>query len=244
MSCINFSVDYDDTKDNHKPTINAQNKNTCINKEIDLKKIASASDFEDGDLSANIIIDSSHLDITKSGNYPVIYSVTDSNGATAQKTIIISVMEHHYKNGKCTACGHEATPSFDNSSNKVDGIYESTTIVTLQVQISYTFVLKDHNGKTITDSSAIVKTGNVIEVNEPSGKREYEVVIKGDSSGDGKIDVLDMECQQKAVLGIQQLSGAYKSAAALTGSDKITVLDIEVVQKYVLGLASSCKINI
>ena len=36
------------------------------------------------------------------------------------------------------------------------------------------------------------------------------VVIKGDTDGNGLIDVLDMELIQKSILGIDILTGVYK----------------------------------
>lgn len=63
------------------------------------------------------------------------------------------------------------------------------------------------------------------------------IVIKGDTDGNGSIDVLDMEAIQKSILGIgDKLSGAYKEAASLTDGADITVLDMEAIQKDILGI--------
>lgn len=48
-------------------------------------------DEEDGDISSDVIVVESDVDTTKVGNYKVIYSVTDSNGATTTKTINVKV---------------------------------------------------------------------------------------------------------------------------------------------------------
>ena len=67
------------------------------------------------------------------------------------------------------------------------------------------------------------------------------VVIKGDTDGNGLIDVLDMELIQKSILGLDELTGVYENAALLSeGNNDISVLDIEAVQKDILGLS---KIN-
>ena len=44
-------------------------------------------DEEDGEIPVDKVVVESDVDTTKVGNYKVIYSVTDSNGATTTKTI-------------------------------------------------------------------------------------------------------------------------------------------------------------
>jgi hypothetical protein len=51
---------------------------------------ATATDVEDGDLTGQISINHS-IDVNTPGTYPVTYSVTDSNGASAQATRLITV---------------------------------------------------------------------------------------------------------------------------------------------------------
>ena len=48
-------------------------------------------DEEDGEIPADKVVVESDVDTTKVGNYKVIYSVTDSNGATTTKTINVKV---------------------------------------------------------------------------------------------------------------------------------------------------------
>ena len=87
-------------------------------------------------------------------------------------------------------------------------------------------------------ADAAVGTGCVVELIQD--KRIVDtatVVVKGDTDGNGSIDVLDMEAIQKSILGIgDKLSGAYKEAASLTDGDDITVLDMEAIQKDILGI--------
>lgn len=52
----------------------------------------SATDAEDGDLTANIQVISNNVDTSKAGTYQVVYQVTDSNGniAKATRNILVS----------------------------------------------------------------------------------------------------------------------------------------------------------
>lgn len=56
---------------------------------------ATASDAEDGDISANVTI-SGTVDTSTNGTYTVTYSVTDSGGksASVQRTVIVSTLQH------------------------------------------------------------------------------------------------------------------------------------------------------
>ena len=96
--------------------------------------------------------------------------------------------------------------------------------------------IKDTNGNELTD--AAVGTGCVVQLTQDNKVVDTAtVVVKGDTDGNGAIDVLDMEAIQKSILGIgDKLSGAYKEAASLAGGDDITVLDMEAVQKDILGI--------
>ena len=55
----------------------------------------------------------------------------------------------------------------------------------------------------------------------------YIACVHGDVSGDGKIDVLDMEKIQKSILNIERLTGVYQQAGLLSGEDMLSVMDME-----------------
>jgi hypothetical protein len=61
---------------------------------------------------------------------------------------------------------------------------------------------------------------------------------KGDVNGDGAIDVIDMECIQKDLLGITKLTGQNYLAAHVVSliTADISVLDMEAIQKHILGI--------
>jgi hypothetical protein len=96
-------------------------------------------------------------------------------------------------------------------------------------------------GDTLSDD-AIVGTGCKVKILSTTGQvvSQYEIVIPGDTSGDGELNVLDMEKMQKDILGIEKLTGSNKEAAKLSTSsiseNKLSVLDMEIVQKHILGI--------
>ena len=86
-----------------------------------------------------------------------------------------------------------------------------------------TVVIKNSSGKTIEND--FVGTGSTIEIKDGDKSIKLTVVIYGDASGDGKINVLDLVKVQKHILGINKLSGAFEKAGDPSGDGKIVQLN-------------------
>ena len=76
---------------NQVPVINANDVTLTVGDEFDPLKDVSASDTEDGDITASIKVIANDVDTSKAGEYHVTYEVTDSQGATTTKTITVTV---------------------------------------------------------------------------------------------------------------------------------------------------------
>ncbi|MBC1800082.1 immunoglobulin-like domain-containing protein [Listeria booriae] len=76
---------------NNKPTLFAENHSIRVNEVFDPRADISATDVEDGDLTASIVIESYDVNIAQPGMYHVTYSITDSDGNRTEKTISVSV---------------------------------------------------------------------------------------------------------------------------------------------------------
>lgn len=79
------------TPENNAPTIEADDRTITVGDRFDAMSGVSASDVEDGDLSNQIQVIRNTVDTSKAGEYEVTYSVTDAQGATAEKTIKVTV---------------------------------------------------------------------------------------------------------------------------------------------------------
>lgn len=94
---------------------------------------------------------------------------------------------------------------------------------------------------TITDSSnnnkttGLIATGDKITIIKSDITESYIIAIKGDTSGDGKISVLDLLQVQKHILKSSILSAHRFEAADTNYDNKVNTLDLLRIQKYILG---------
>lgn len=75
-----------------EPTINASDKNTILNKEINLLTGVTATDKEDG-IITEIIVDDSKVNYKEIGEYEITYTVKDSFGHIVSKTVTLTIKE-------------------------------------------------------------------------------------------------------------------------------------------------------
>ena len=63
----------------------------------------------------------------------------------------------------------------------------------------------------------------------------YTIVVKGDLSGDGEIDSLDLASMLNHVSEKRELKGVYKEASYMTEDDEIDSLDLAYLLNRVAG---------
>ncbi|MBC1975332.1 immunoglobulin-like domain-containing protein [Listeria booriae] len=79
---------------NEKPVITAADITQKAHRSVDPMAGVTASDLEDGDLTANIKIIANDINIDVPGEYHVTYSVLDSDGNETEKTIIVTILSN------------------------------------------------------------------------------------------------------------------------------------------------------
>lgn len=124
------------------------------------------------------------------------------------------------------------------SSGYVSGLEAGETVSDVKASIE---AVSGASTVTITDSKGTEKkTGNIatsdiINVKNATDTTKATVVIKGDTSGDGKINSLDLLQVQKSILSLYSLTDEQKKAADTSGDGKINALDLLQIQKSILG---------
>lgn len=133
----------------------------------------------------------------------------------------------------------------NNSGVKSDGTYFSgfeidtntQTLVDKIKSLNPDAIVKitDSNGNEKNNKS--FATGDKISITSAGEEKSYIVVIYGDTSGNGKIDPLDLLRVQKHILDVNDLSGAYLKAGDANKDGKINPLDLLIIQKHILEVS-------
>ena len=76
---------------NEAPVIHATDKTITVGDTFDPMADVTAEDAEDGNLTSKIIVEKNDVKTDVAGKYEVTYKVTDNQGATRRKTIIVTV---------------------------------------------------------------------------------------------------------------------------------------------------------
>ncbi len=92
--------------------------------------------------------------------------------------------------------------------------------------------IKDCNGT--LKQNQILATGDVVSITSANETKNYTVVIYGDTSGDGKINALDLLIVQQHILEVKGLNNAYYKAGDPSKDGKINALDLLIVQQHIL----------
>ena len=91
--------------------------------------------------------------------------------------------------------------------------------------------IKDSSGKEVTSTSATLATGYTVTIN---GK-EYDIVVLGDTSGDGEVDSRDSLRILKYQVGTYTFKKAFLSAADVNDDGVVDSRDSLRVLKYQVG---------
>lgn len=112
---------------NEIPVIKAENQTIEVGTEFDVMKNVTAHDSEDGDLTAEIKVIKNTVDTKVVGEYEVVYMVTDSQGASTTKTIIVKVVGPSKTDDDKTDNDKTDDNKTDDQDNKEDDIVVDVT---------------------------------------------------------------------------------------------------------------------
>ncbi|PKM63092.1 MAG: hypothetical protein CVU97_02060 [Firmicutes bacterium HGW-Firmicutes-21] len=111
-----------------------------------------------------------------------------------------------------------------------NGLRSLQTVTEVTAMFDGTITVKDASGATLA-GSALVGTGCIIQI----GQNSYTIVIKGDTSGDGRITAIDYLRIKRAFMGNYNLEGAFLAAGCVAGGDDITSIDYLMVKRHFMG---------
>lgn len=91
----------------------------------------------------------------------------------------------------------------------------------------------ESNGTAITEG--IVKTGQMITISNAGKTSTYKIVLYGDTTGDGNIDIRDLLVIQKHIIQDKLLTGPYLKAADINKDNQIDIRDLLCEKKYIVN---------
>lgn len=172
---------------------------------------------------------------TLAGDTTVIkIKVTSGSGEKRTYTITVSKAENgQSQQGETKLSSTEYT--FDDC---VRGIGEKVSYSTFVKKVTVTggrLEVVNAEGSAIT--SGTMSTGMKAVLYDSKGEKlsEYAVVIRGDTSGDGKINSADALAIQKHIVESRPLKNTYLDAADINGDGRVNSLDVLYVQKHIVG---------
>lgn len=176
-------------------------------------------------------------------------TLTGLDDLTVRTYTVVVASKHTYDNRTCIICGYKEPCPFDDLSyylnddmDLLHGVAPDTTLKQFLANANSSLWIYDQENQEVTAENAVLGTNYTVvfwgtDLFNVMRRITYTLSIKGDCSGDGIINVMDMECIQKHILGINTLSKASLSAGLLSGkSTSLSVLDMEIVQKHILGI--------
>lgn len=129
--------------------------------------------------------------------------------------------------------------SVDSKNGYISKITAGTTVKTLLEALNEKDYVKiyDKNNK-LLENTAVVGTGMKAVLMDGSEKvKEYQIVVTGDTNGDGKINITDMIAVKAHILKKETLTGASAKAADVnsSGADgKINITDFIRIKAHIL----------
>lgn len=124
-------------------------------------------------------------------------------------------------------------------NNVLSGFPLNTDVVNAKQQLLPTgstskITIKDAQGN--EKNSGVLKTNDIILIEEDIKKFEFRIAMKGDANGDGKISALDYVAIENNIMGNKTLNGAYKIASDVNGDKKVTALDYVRIENHIMGV--------
>ena len=184
-------------------------------------------------------------------SHPDIASVENGlvTGVKEGEAVIIATTEDGGKTAECKVSVKKAAPVLNPDSGTAEGITAGETGQAFVEKLKDSGAIEDKNQiklykadgqevsldtKLATGMKIVVTIGQKM-FNRNAGTQEYTVIVLGDISGDGIINIMDMLAAQDDILGKEKLEGCYRTAGDITKDSNINIMDMLAIQDDILG---------
>lgn len=161
-------------------------------------------------------------------------TITVTNEVLEERKYLIVVKKADIKIGVDDVINQSGYKKIDNIITKVKNSTKVSDIKKTLIGAGASKVTVTDNGNVLKDTD-ILSTNNRIEITTESESKIYILSVKGDTSGDGNITILDLLQIRKHIKGDKKLTGASLLAGDTSGDNNVTILDLLQVQKHIKG---------
>lgn len=125
------------------------------------------------------------------------------------------------------------------NTDSISKLKNNTTVSSLMTSLNKSgaksIIIKDSKGNIVKDNTAI-GTNFTITIETKNETKTMKISVNGDTSGDGKITILDLLQVQKTIKGTGSLNKEALLSADTSGDGKITILDLLQIQNDIKGI--------
>lgn len=126
--------------------------------------------------------------------------------------------------------------SVNQSTGKISKIKAGTTVSSLLSSIDQKEYAAVYSGNSVVSGNKNLGTGmKLCIVDKGKITKTYTIIVTGDTSGDGKINITDMIAVKAHVLKKSTLTGVYSNAGDVNGDGKINITDFIKIKAVLLG---------
>lgn len=239
-----------------RPDVSKQNTITYENGVVQhvstsLKVRASANGTAIGALNNGESIKILQRAQNKVGNYywDLIVSNVDGTYGYAARDVggencIASIGSTGSSSGTAEAPTTPAPPAEEPTTGTSNGVNIETDIILKETgyidtvpEVTYENIVQKYGNATVTDNS-----GNKVETGKLGtgytvtiGEETFKIVKKGDTTGDGNVNILDAILVLNAIKGTKKLENEFKEAACIKNANSFNILDAVHMLNYIKG---------
>ena len=175
-----------------------------------------------------------------SNSTKVVVSVTAANGNVRDYNITINKTNNNPQQPK-TPSEIISSMGYNNNGNVISKFEVGKNVKDIINDIKNKYptaniTMKDKNGN--NKQTGKIATNDKLIITNNNQTNEYSIVVYGDVSGDGNIDITDLLKVQKHIKKVSTLSDNYLTASDTNKDGKVDITDLLKVQKHIKGVAT------
>lgn len=178
-------------------------------------------------------------DITITEDKQVIpITVTALNGSVRTYNITVNINDDYKLTLEDTISNIQNNIINDKYISDLGSVEDFTNTI-LKTNSTSIIEIINNAGNVVTTGS--FATGYKIKITVSEETKELEVVVNGDTNGDGIITAVDYSIVKNQIMGNLNLEGSYKLAADVNADGSISAVDYSNIKNYIMGNDSVIK---